>query len=220
MRLILLGPPGCGKGTQAKLLAERWKLLHIGTGDILREAIRRQTPAGLKAEPYIKNGQLVPDSLVNDLVADCFRREDRPDCFVLDGYPRTLAQAVSFDQVLLQAFLDLTAVVHFIVPDEEIIRRLSGRWICPNPDCKTVYQAADFPANAEKRCKRPGCGQLLVQRPDDRVETVRERLIVYHRNTEPLVDHYQAQEKLRDINGQGEVEEVYANIKKALHLQG
>jgi adenylate kinase len=220
MRLILLGPPGCGKGTQAKLLAERLNLQPIGTGDILREAIRLETPAGVKAEPFVKGGQLAPDSLVNDLVAELFYNGGRPERFVLDGYPRTLAQGASFDQVLRQVFLDISAVLHFVVLDEEIINRLSRRWICPNPTCKTVYNAAQFPAHMEKRCKRPDCNQLLVQRPDDREETVRERLRVYHRNTEELVEHYRRQGKLLDIQAQGEVEVVYARIMKALGLQG
>src|SRR5439155_23381932 len=117
MRLILLGPPGSGKGTQAKLLSERLGLAHIGTGDILREAVRLGTPFGQKAEPYVVSGKLVPDDLVNELVADRFRREDRPERFVMDGYPRTLAQAASFDQVLRQQFLDLCAVVLLTVDD-------------------------------------------------------------------------------------------------------
>src|SRR5262249_48122143 len=139
MRLILLGPPGSGKGTQAELLSERLRLEHIGTGDILREAIRRETPLGLRARPFVESGRLVPDDLVNELVAERFRREDRPERFVMDGYPRTLAQAASFDQVLRQQFLDLTAVVLLVVDDEEIIRRVSGRWSCPKPQCKRTY---------------------------------------------------------------------------------
>src|SRR5260370_36771612 len=119
MRLILIGPPGSGKGTQAKLLGERLRLAHIATGDILREAIRMGTAAGRKAEPYLKEGKLVSDDLVNDLVADRFRRDDRPERFVMDGYPRTLAQAASFDQVLRQHFLNLSAVIVLKVGDEE-----------------------------------------------------------------------------------------------------
>src|SRR6516165_7346923 len=139
MRLILIGPPGSGKGTQAKLLGDRLHLSHIATGDILREAIRLGTSAGRKAEPFVNNGKLVPDDLVNELVADRFRRDDRPEQFVMDGYPRTLAQAASFDQVLRQQFLDLNAVILLQVDDEEIVRRISGRWSCPNPSCLATY---------------------------------------------------------------------------------
>jgi adenylate kinase len=127
MRLILVGAPGSGKGTQAQLLSERLGLAHIGTGDILRDAVSRATPAGKQAEPYVKCGQLVPDDLVNELVADRFRRDDRPDRFILDGYPRTVAQAAALDSVLRQQFLDLDAVLHLVVDDEEIIRRLQIR---------------------------------------------------------------------------------------------
>src|SRR5262249_21170742 len=131
MRLILLGPPGCGKGTQAKLLSSRQGLLHISTGDILREAVERKTPIGQRVESYLNSGRLAPDDLVNEVVAERFRRDDRPERFVLDGYPRTLAQAASFDQVLRQQFLDLTAVLLFVIADGEIVRRLAGRLTCP-----------------------------------------------------------------------------------------
>src|SRR3954447_24920517 len=130
MRLILLGPPGCGKGTQAQLLSRNNRLEHIGTGDLLREAIRQKTPLGQRAEPFVKSGRLVPDDLVNDLVADRFRRPDRPERFVMDGYPRTLSQAAAFDKVLRAVGLELTAVVRLDVDDEVIVRRLSGRWSC------------------------------------------------------------------------------------------
>src|SRR5437667_10202793 len=139
MRLILIGPPGSGKGTQAKLLGDCLGLVHIATGDILREAIRLGTAAGRKAEPFVNNGKLVPDDLVNEMVADRFRRDDRPERFVLDGYPRTLAQAASFDQVLRQQFLALDAVVELQVDDDEIVRRLSGRGSCPDPNGNITY---------------------------------------------------------------------------------
>ncbi|MFN4259559.1 MAG: adenylate kinase [Gemmataceae bacterium] len=127
MRLILFGPPGSGKGTQAQLLCERWNLAHISTGDILREAIQQGTPAGQQAAPFVQQGLLVPDDLVNEIVSERFRREDRPERFVLDGYPRTVAQAVSFDQVLRQQFLDIQGVILLRVNDEEIVTRLRGR---------------------------------------------------------------------------------------------
>src|SRR5205807_9828408 len=125
--------------------SERLSLTHIGTGGILREAVALGTPAGRLAAPYVNFGKLVPDDLVNELVADRFRREDRPERFVLDGYPRTLAQAASFDQVLRQQFLNLTAVIVLRVNDEEIIRRLSGRWICPKADCQATYHVTANP---------------------------------------------------------------------------
>jgi adenylate kinase len=212
MRLILVGPPGCGKGTQAKLLSSRLALAHIGTGDILREAARHDTPLGQVALPFMRSGQLVPDDLVNEIVAEHFRREDRPDRFVMDGYPRTLAQAVSFDQVLRQQFLDLTAVLLFLVDDAEIIARMTGRWSCPQ--CKATYHVIYNPP------KRPGicdvCGTRLIQRSDDREETVRERLRVYHASTEQLIPYYRSQGLLREVQGVGDIEQIYASIVQTL----
>jgi adenylate kinase len=217
MRLILLGPPGSGKGTQAKLLCQRHRLEHIGTGDLLREAIRLNTPMGQRAHPFVESGRLVPDDLVNDLIAERFRRDDRPERFVLDGYPRTLAQAASFDQVLRQQFLNLTGVVLLQVPDEEIVRRLNGRWSCPKPGCKATYHTQSNPPRVPGVCDV--CGTKLVQREDDKEETVRARLLVYHKNTEELIPHYRQQGLLREVSGMGEIEKVYADVLKALNPQ-
>ena len=212
MRLILVGPPGSGKGTQAKLLSKRLQLVHIGTGDILREAIREKTPIGRKAEPYILKGQLVPDDVVNEMVAERFRRDDRADDFVIDGYPRTLAQAESFDQVLRQQFLDLTGVLLLCVDDDEIVRRMTGRLSCPV--CKSTYHQVSKPP------KEPGicdvCQNRLIQRSDDREETVRERLKYYHANTEGLIAHYQKQGLLHQISGVGPIEQIYDSILQEL----
>jgi adenylate kinase len=218
MRLILLGPPGSGKGTQAKLLAERNKLVQIGTGDILREAVRVRTPRGVEVEPYVKTGKLVPDDLVNELVADCFRREDRPESFVMDGYPRTLAQAASFDQVLRQQFLNLQAVVLLVVKDEEIVRRLSGRWSCPNPTCRATYHVTKKPPRAAGICDV--CGTALVQRDDDKVETIRRRLQIYHQNTAELIPHYRAQQLLHEVPGEGDIEAIHRDIVRAVQGAG
>jgi len=212
MRLILLGPPGSGKGTQAKLLAERLKVVHIGTGDILREAVRQGTAAGKMAAPYVVSGKLVPDSLVNEVITEQFRREDRPDCFVMDGYPRTLAQAAAFDQVLRQQFLDIEAVMLLLVRDDEIVRRLTGRLSCPK--CKTTYHVLKNPPRVPGRCDNDGTE--LIQRPDDKEDVVRERLRVYRANTEELIPHYREQGQLREVDEEGSIEQVYANIQKAL----
>jgi len=213
MRLILLGPPGSGKGTQAKLLSNRLHLVHIGTGDILREAVRAKTPLGKKAGPYILSGQLVPDDLVNEVVAERFRHEDRPECFVMDGYPRTLAQAASFDQALRQQFLSLSAVLLFVVNDEEIVKRMSGRWSCPN--CKSTYHMVNSPPKVAGICD--ACGTKLIQRPDDRETTVRERLRIYHANTAALISYYRDQHLLHEIPGVGEIEEIYQTIVHILN---
>ncbi|MCS6852131.1 MAG: adenylate kinase [Gemmataceae bacterium] len=215
MRLILVGPPGSGKGTQATLLCQRLGLVHIGTGDILRDAVRRGTPAGKLAEPFLLSGTLVPDDLVNELVNDRFRRDDRPERFVMDGYPRTLAQAAAFEQTLRQQFLDITAVVVLQVDDDEIVRRLSGRWSCPN--CKATYHTQHKPPRRAGVCDE--CGTALVQRPDDRPETVRRRLRDYHQTTQELLPFYQQKGLLRQVPGTGDIETIYAAILKALNNQ-
>jgi adenylate kinase len=213
MRVILVGPPGSGKGTQAKLLSERLGLAHIGTGDILREAVRTGTPAGRLAEPYVKTGQLVPDDLVNELVADRFRREDRPERFVMDGYPRTLAQAASFDQVLRQNFLDVGAVVLLEVDDEEIVRRLTKRLSCPR--CKSTYHPDSNPPRKPGVCDKDGT--RLIQRSDDCEATVRERLKVYRENTTELIPYYRRQGLLHEVRGEGSIEKIYADVVQALN---
>jgi adenylate kinase len=212
MRLIFLGPPGSGKGTQAKLLCDRLQLRHISTGDILREAVARATPLGRQAESYMKAGLLVPDTLVNDLIYERFRSDDRPERFVMDGYPRTLAQAASFDAMLRQQFLDLNAVILFRVADDEIVRRLSGRLTCPK--CKATYHLTDKPPRRAGVCDE--CGTALVQRDDDREGTVRKRLDVYHQSTAELVPYYQDRGLLREVEGRGSLEQVYLNIKQVL----
>lgn len=217
MRLILLGPPGSGKGTQAQLLCKRLGLEHVGTGDILREASDRGTPAGKRAKPFLDSGKLVPDGLVNDMVAERFRRADRPTRFVMDGYPRTLAQAEAFGHLLQEQALDLTAVVSLAVDDDEIVRRLSGRWSCPKQGCMATYHTVSNPPRVAGICDR--CGTKLVQRDDDKEETVKERLRVYHGNTIELIPYYRARGLLREVPGLGNIEEIYANILRVLNCQ-
>lgn len=212
MRLILLGPPGSGKGTQAKLLCERRSLVHLGTGDILREAVRQGTPTGKRAAPYITAGKLAPDDLVNEVVNERFLHPDRPASFVMDGYPRTLAQARAFDGVLRQLRLPLGRVIFVKVNDEALVQRMGGRWSCPQ--CKATYHLVNKPPRQPGVCD--SCGHALIQRPDDKEETVRERLRQYHQNTEDLIPYYKAQGLLRDVNGEGGIEEVYGRIERVL----
>jgi adenylate kinase len=214
MRLILFGPPGAGKGTQAKLLCRRKGLEHIGTGDLLRAAMSAETPVGQRAKPFVDAGQLVPDEVVNDLVAERFRQPDRPDRFVMDGYPRKVTQGIAFDAVLAEHKLPLTAVLFLMVEDEEIIRRVAGRWSCPKKGCKATYHTESNPPRVAGICD--DCGTALTQRDDDKPETVRARLVVYHRNMVDLTQHYRAKGLLREVSGHGEIEQVYNNMIKAL----
>jgi adenylate kinase len=217
MRLILFGPPGSGKGTQADILCERLHLEHISTGDILREAARLGTPQGLRAKPFLESGGLAPDELVNAVVAERFRRDDRPAKFVMDGYPRTVAQARAFDAVLAEVGLDLTAVVSLHVEDEEIIRRVGLRWTCPKPNCKRTYHLESKPPKVPGVCDRDGTP--LVQRTDDKPETLRERLKVYHRDTAEVATYYRQKGLLREVSGQGKIEEIYCQVIKVLNVQ-
>lgn len=216
MRLILVGPPGCGKGTQAKLLSKRMKLEHIGTGDLLREAIRNETLVGRRAKPYVEVGNLVPDELVNDLVSERFQRADRPKSFILDGYPRTLMQAKSLDVVLASHGFPLTAVVLLDVCDLEIVKRVTGRWSCPKLGCKATFHTVSNPSKVSGICD--DCQTVLVQREDDNVETVKSRLTVYHKDTVPLLPYYEQHGLLKRIYGTGDIEQIYQSMVNALSI--
>jgi adenylate kinase len=205
MRIILLGPPGSGKGTQAKLLCEKLGLTHISTGDILREAVRLGTPHGLEARPFMDEGKYVPDQLVNGIIAERFARPDRPERFLLDGYPRTLGQAESLDHVLRQHALPVDAVIFLRVPEEEIVRRLSGRRICPK-DGSTYHVIFDPPKKSAESCDR--CGALLEQRVDDAENTVRSRLRTFEATLQPVIDYYRPTGILREVQGAGPIAAV------------
>lgn len=216
MRLVLVGPPGSGKGTQAKKLVERLGLNYIGTGEILRQAIKKNTATGQHVGPLIKRGLLVPDAIVNEVIAELFRSANRPDRFVMDGYPRTLAQAVAFDALLRQEFLELDAVVNLEIADDEVVRRISRRQVCDNSDCAATYHLDAAPPKKPGICDR--CGTKLVLRQDDQEETVRRRLTEFHKNTDRLLDHYRRQGLLINISTDDPVEVIYQNIIDSVQL--
>lgn len=202
--IILLGAPGAGKGTQAAMIAEEFKVPHISTGDILRRNMKEGTPLGLKAKAFVESGGLVPDEVVIGLVEDRLSQEDCKNGYILDGFPRTIAQAEALDKV---ARIDLA--INIDVPFETIIDRLGGRRVCM---CGETYHVSML--NGETTCKR--CGKELFIRDDDKPETVKNRLKVYSDQTQPLIDYYRSQNKVVDIKANGTKEEIFADIKKVL----
>ncbi|PZN09417.1 MULTISPECIES: adenylate kinase [Thermaerobacter] len=210
MRWIFLGPPGAGKGTQAARLAQRAGVPQIATGDMFRAAVREGTPLGREAKRYMDAGQLVPDHVTLGLVRE---RLAQPDCragFLLDGFPRTVAQAEGLEAVLAELGVGLDGVLYFDVPDAVVVERLSGRRVCPA--CGATYHVRFDPPQVEGRCDR--CGAELVQRPDDREETVRQRLEVYRRQTQPLVDYYRDAGLLHTVAADRPIAEVEAEIAR------
>lgn len=202
--IILLGAPGAGKGTQAAMIAEEFNVPHISTGDILRRNMKEGTPLGLKAKAFVESGGLVPDEVVIGLVEDRLSQDDCKNGYILDGFPRTIAQAEALDKV---ARIDLA--INIDVPFETIIDRLGGRRVCV---CGETYHVSML--NGETTCKR--CGKELFIRDDDKPETVKNRLRVYSDQTQPLIDYYRSQNKVVDIKANGTKEEIFADIKKVL----
>lgn len=212
MNLILLGAPGSGKGTQASLLSEKFKIPHISTGDILRAAIAANTDLGKRARGYMNKGELVPDKVVIGIIKDRLRQPDAAKGFLLDGFPRTVVQAEALDKELEELSKKIDAVIDIEVSEDEIIRRLTGRRVCA--DCQEVYHLFFEPPENEDYCDV--CGGRLVQRPDDRLETVKRRLKVYKEQTAPLIEYYGRKKLLRSVNGQQEVEDVFADIARVI----
>ena len=205
MNLIFLGPPGAGKGTQAAFVSEALKVPHISTGDMFRKAIGDGTPTGLKAKSYMDAGQLVPDSVVIDMVKERLAMDDAKGGYLLDGFPRTIEQAKA-----LATFSKVDAVVDIDVPDEKLIARLSGRRVCPA--CHGTFHITRLAD--EKKC--PDCGGELIQRDDDQPETIANRLRVYHAQTAPLVDFYEGEKLLKRVDGDQALETVKESILREL----
>jgi adenylate kinase len=205
--LILLGAPGTGKGTQATVLAERFGWPHISTGDMLREAVAAGTELGQAAKGYMDQGALVPDDLVVQMLVQRIRRPDASEGFVLDGYPRTLAQAVALDEALGREAKTIDIAFNIVVPDDELVRRLGGRWLCRN--CGAIYHEVMNPPRVAGKCDH--CGAELYQRDDDKPETVRARL-EKQKPPEDLLAHYRNAAKLVDVDGSRDVADVTAAL--------
>lgn len=211
-RVVLLGPPGAGKGTQAKLLEQEFGAVQISTGDILRKAVADQSPLGKQAGDYIKRGALVPDDLIIDLIAERLQQADCAQGFLLDGFPRTIPQAESLDALLKKLALSLNCVLSVRVPRPVIIERLAGRRTCKK--CGALCHMAFDPPQRDGVCDH--CGGELFQREDDKEETIANRLTVYDAQTAPLVDYYRRHGTLLEIDGVGSIDEIRARVMKAL----
>lgn len=212
MKIIMLGAPGAGKGTQALQIAEKYNIPHISTGDIFRANIKNGTELGKKAKSYIDSGNLVPDALTCDLVVDRIARDDCSGGYILDGFPRTIAQADALETALAKLGTEIDFAIDVEVPDDVIVERMSGRRSCPN--CGAVYHVKYNPPKKEGYCDE--CGTGLVQREDDRMETVQKRLAVYHTQTQPLIDYYSRKGVLHRVDGTRKVEQVFDEICRIL----
>jgi len=214
LRIVLFGPPGAGKGTQASLLSEKYGAAHISTGDILREAVANKTEVGLKAKSYMDAGELVPDDVVIAIARDKLASiGDRG--FILDGFPRTIAQAEALDAALAEIGKPLDAVVNLEVDDEELVRRLSGRRVCPN--CGEPYHVDTKRPNVEGKCDK--CGAALVHRADDQPEAIRNRLEVYRNQTSPLLGYYEAAGILRSVPAVGSIDDIQDRIAASIESE-
>ena len=212
MKIVLLGPPGAGKGTQAAMISGRFEIPHISTGDIFRMNVHEGTPLGKEAKNYIDQGLLVPDDLTMNMVLDRLNDPDTENGYILDGFPRTMVQAVMFDEALKERNESIDLVLDIDVEDAVIVERMSGRRVCP--DCGETYHIEHLPPKVHGICNL--CGGELIVREDDRPETVLKRLTVYREKTEPLVDYYGGRDILKKIDGDRDSLEVFREIEGIL----
>jgi adenylate kinase len=213
MRIVLVGPPGAGKGTQAAYLAKNLSIPHISTGDLFRANISQGTPLGQQAQEFMKAGRLVPDEVTIGMAKSRLEQPDAAEGFLLDGFPRNLNQAKVLDEILVEEGIALDGVLDLEVPEDEVVKRIAGRRVCRN-ESSHVFHVTYSPPKAEGVCDI--CGGELYQRDDDSEETVRKRLEVYHRETEPIIDYYKAQGLVVTISALGKVADVTQRAMEAL----
>ena len=208
MKIIMLGAPGAGKGTQAKMIAEKYQIPHVSTGDIFRANIKGQTPLGMEAKKYMDEGKLVPDELTVKILLDRVARDDCKNGYVLDGFPRTIPQAEVLTEALDKMGDKIDYAIDVAVPDENIVNRMSGRRACVT--CGATYHIVHIPPKVENICDK--CGSELILRDDDKPETVLNRLKIYHEQTQPLIDYYTGKGVLKKVDGTKDMNDVFADI--------
>lgn len=213
MRLIIMGPPGAGKGSQAGVLKKEIGIPHISTGDIFRQNVENRTELGVKAKEYMDSGKLVPDDLTASIVRNRLREDDCMQGFILDGYPRTISQAQTLEEILKQMDIKIDKVINLEVDDQTIIKRMTGRRICTK--CSAIYNLYNIPPKKEGKCDL--CDADLMQRKDDNVETVKQRLAIYHEQTEPLLDFYNKKGILVTIKGKERIEDTNKDVLQAIN---
>jgi len=216
VNIVLLGPPGAGKGTQAKVLSKEYKFLHVSTGDMLRDAVGRGTEVGKLAKSYMDKGELVPDEVVIDIVNERIDQEDAKDGFMLDGFPRNETQAIKLNEALKKADKKIDIVLYFKTKPEISIARLSGRRVCTK--CGAIFHITNMPPKKNDICDR--CGQGLIQRDDDKEETVKRRLVVYENKTKSLIDYYKNEGILKEVSGDLDVDKLFDNLKTLFASKG
>lgn len=212
MKIVLLGPPGAGKGTQAKSISNKYSIPHISTGDIFRKNISENTPLGIEAKSYMDNGQLVPDEVTINMVKDRLKQDDCSNGYLLDGFPRTVVQADALNSFLIERGEQLDTALLIKVPNEFILERMTGRRVCPS--CGASYHVKFNPPTNEGKCDL--CGSEVIQRKDDTVETVKERLDVYQKETQPLIEFYGEKQMLSAVDGTKAINEVFRGICEIL----
>ena len=212
MNLLIIGAPGAGKGTVSESLINDYAITHISTGDMLRNAIKNNTPVGLKAKEYMDKGHLVPDEIIHNLIVERLSQDDVSKGFLFDGYPRTLNQAMDLSNILQELNIKIDCVINLDIKDEELIKRITGRRLCPK--CGEIYNIYYSPSKSEGKCDK--CGSELITRKDDNLESLVTRLEEYHKNTQPLIEYYQKMDLVKHICASKSIEDVYSDVTTIL----
>ncbi|MBQ6125756.1 MAG: adenylate kinase [Erysipelotrichaceae bacterium] len=212
MNLLIIGAPGAGKGTVSDRIINDYELVHVSTGDMLREAVKNGTPVGLQAQGYMNRGELVPDEVIHDIIVERLSRDDVDAGFLFDGYPRTKNQAVDLDEILKHLDKKVDCVIDLDIDDEDLIKRITGRRLCP--DCGEIYNIYYKPSKVEGVCDK--CGGTLIQRKDDNPDSLKIRLEEYHKNTQPVIEYYEKMDIVRHVDASMSKDEVYDSVKNIL----